>query len=65
MNPRGNRHPRVRINAAELRRELEKVGLDPDYWSHDDITELERRGCSVAQMVQAALQREGLTAARP
>jgi hypothetical protein len=59
-----NRPARARINVAELRRELVKAGLDPEYWSAFDVMEMERRGCTVAQMVRAALQHASATPRR-
>jgi hypothetical protein len=53
------RRPITRVDAAALRRALAAVGLDPDYWSHDDISEMERWGYGVDRMVDLALRREG------
>lgn len=47
-----------------LRAALEAAGLDPDYWSFDDIDEMARRGYSVETMVRLALEREAGTTRR-
>lgn len=54
------------LSSAELeamRRGLVDVGLDRDYWSSDDIAEMERWGYGAQQMVDLALRRQGKTRA--
>jgi hypothetical protein len=52
------RPPMTTADHEALRRGLRAIGLDPEYWGHDDTSAMWSWGYTVARMVQAAQQRE-------